>query len=64
VDQETLALLKRFSRHPGIEKAKTEFDRAQKAEERFHKDFDGIDFTKSVGEFRALALARLQANVE
>jgi hypothetical protein len=44
-DQETLFLLKRFSRNPGIEKARAEFDRAQKVEESFHKDFDGLDFT-------------------
>jgi hypothetical protein len=29
-DQETLVLLKRFSRNPGIEKARAEFERAQK----------------------------------
>jgi hypothetical protein len=43
--EETAVLLKRFSRSPEVEKAKVEFDRAQKVEERFHKDFDGIDFT-------------------
>jgi hypothetical protein len=41
----TIALLKRFSRNPGVEKARAEFDRAQKVEEKFHSDFDGIDFT-------------------
>ena len=44
-DKETLLLLKRFSGNSDIEKEKAEFERAQKAEERFHKDFDGIDFT-------------------
>jgi hypothetical protein len=44
-DKETLVLLKRFAGNPDIEKAKAEFERAQKVEERFHKDFDGIDFT-------------------
>jgi hypothetical protein len=44
-DKETLVLLKRFSGNPDIEKAKAEFERAQKVEERFHKDFDGVDFT-------------------
>jgi hypothetical protein len=39
-DEETLALLKRFSHHPDIGKAKLEFERAQKAEDRFHGDFD------------------------
>jgi hypothetical protein len=44
-DKETLASLKRFSGNPEIEKAKAEFERAQEVEDRFHKDFDGIDFT-------------------
>ena len=44
-DQETLVLLKRFSRNPDVEKARAEFERAQKVEEKFHKDFDGLDFT-------------------
>ena len=44
-DKETLVLLKRFSGNPAIEKAKAEFERAQEVEGRFHKDFDGIDFT-------------------
>jgi hypothetical protein len=43
-DQETLALLKRFSHNPDVEKAAVEFERAQRVEERFHKDFDGQDF--------------------
>ena len=45
-DQETLVLLKGFSRDPGVAKARVEFEGAQKAEERFHKDFDGQDFTE------------------
>jgi hypothetical protein len=44
-DQETLALLKRFSGNPDIGKTREEFERAQRVEERFHKDFDGLDFT-------------------
>jgi hypothetical protein len=40
-----LFLLKRFSINPEIEKARAEFERAQKTEEKFHKDFDGADFT-------------------
>jgi hypothetical protein len=44
--QKTVVLLKRFLRTPGVEKAKAEFERAQRVEERFHKGFDGIDFTK------------------
>jgi hypothetical protein len=30
-DEETLVLLKRFSRNPDIEKARVEFDRAQRS---------------------------------
>jgi hypothetical protein len=41
-DQETLVLLKRFSHNPEVEKASVEFERAQKAEQRFHRDFDGL----------------------
>jgi hypothetical protein len=44
-DEKTAILLKRFSRNPGVEKARAEFDRAQKVEESFHKEFDGLDFT-------------------
>src|SRR5258707_15541607 len=44
-DRETLVLLKRFSGNPDVEKATAEFERAQRVEETFHKDFDGIDFT-------------------
>jgi hypothetical protein len=53
-DEETLVLLKRFSRNPDVEKAKVEFERAQKLEEKFHKDFDGsispaIDYRLTTG---------------
>jgi hypothetical protein len=41
-DQETLVLLKRFSHNPEVAKASVEFERAQKAEQRFHRDFDGL----------------------
>jgi hypothetical protein len=44
-DQKTLVLLKRFSRNPDVEKARVEFERAQKTEETFHEEFDGLDFT-------------------
>jgi hypothetical protein len=44
-DEETAALLKRFSGSPNVQKARVEFERAQKAKELFHRDFDGIDFT-------------------
>ena len=44
-DGETSILLERFSGNPGVEKARAEFERAQEVEERFHHDFDGVDFT-------------------
>jgi hypothetical protein len=44
-DEETAVLLKRLSRNPDVEKARVGFERAQRVEERFHKDFDGLDFT-------------------
>ena len=40
-----LALLKRFSGDRVVEKARAEFERAEKIAQTFHKDFDGIDFT-------------------
>ena len=46
-DEETLVLLKRFAGNTDIEKARAEFERAQKVEEKFHKDFDGVDFTSN-----------------
>jgi hypothetical protein len=33
-----------FSGNPGVEKARAEFESAQKIEETFYKNFDGIDF--------------------
>jgi hypothetical protein len=44
-DEETIALLKGFPGNPDIEKARAKFERAQEIEERFHHDFDGVDFT-------------------
>ena len=44
-DEETLVLLKGFPGNPDVEKARAEFESAQKVEEKFHKDFDGVDFT-------------------
>jgi hypothetical protein len=45
-DEATQVLLKRFEGNPDVEKAKVDFENAQKVEERFHKDFDGVDFTQ------------------
>src|SRR5215831_13381236 len=44
-DQKTMMFLKRFSRNPNIEKARQEFESAQKVEEQFHKDFAWQNFT-------------------
>src|ERR1700730_12303258 len=44
-DEATIALLKRFAAYTDVEKARAEFDRAQKVEKQFHRDFDGLDFT-------------------
>ncbi len=46
-DQKTTVFLKRFSPNPDVERAREEFESAQKVEESFHKDFDGADFTLS-----------------
>jgi hypothetical protein len=45
VDEKTVTLLERLSGNADVEKARAEFERAQKVEETFQKDFDGIDFT-------------------
>jgi hypothetical protein len=39
-DEETLVLLKRFSRNPQIDNARAGFESAQRAEPRFHREFD------------------------
>jgi len=44
-DDETLILLKRFSRDPDVAKAMLALERAQAVERRFHKDYEGLDFT-------------------
>ena len=44
-DEETAILQKRFLGDPDVEKARSEFNWAQKIEEKFHHDFDGVDFT-------------------
>jgi hypothetical protein len=42
-DNETLVLLRRYSGNPAVEKAKMQFQRAKIVEQKFHKDFDGIN---------------------
>ena len=44
--EKTMFLLKRFPGNPDIEKARAEFERAQEVEQRFVKDFEGVDFTE------------------
>ena len=41
-DNQTLALFARFPHDPRIEKARVEFERAQKAEQSFLKEFDAL----------------------
>lgn len=43
-DDATLDLLGDLPDDPDIEKAQTEFDKAQKVEEQLRRDFDGGDF--------------------
>jgi len=44
-DTEPSAFLGNVQPVPAVEKARAEFERAQKVEERFNKEFDGLDFT-------------------
>ena len=44
-DEATVALLRKLSGNSDVEKAKAAFAQAQAVEERFHHDFDGVDFT-------------------
>ena len=43
-EEKTKALFKRVERGPDIDRAWVEFEHAQKVEEGFHKDFDGLDY--------------------
>jgi hypothetical protein len=40
-----VSMLKQRDGDPEVSKAEIEFDRVQKVEDRFHKDFDGLDST-------------------
>src|SRR5271165_1442428 len=60
-DQKTLVLLKRFPNNRDIEKARVKFERAQKLEQSFHREFDVLQFTRSKATFVVLALAATQA---
>jgi hypothetical protein len=41
----TASMLKQLGRDPEVSKAEIEFNRVQKVEDQFHKDFDGLDAT-------------------
>jgi len=41
-EEKTRVLLEHFSGNPDVDEARAEFERAQKIEETFHKDFNGI----------------------
>jgi hypothetical protein len=43
-DKETSAFFARFSNDPRVEKARASFERAQKAERNFHKDYEALGF--------------------
>ena len=43
-DKETSALFARFSNDPRVEKARAAFERAQKAEQNFRKEYDALGF--------------------
>jgi hypothetical protein len=45
-DRATAALLTKLPFNSDVEKAKAAFAQAQSVEERFHHDFDGVDFTE------------------
>jgi hypothetical protein len=41
----TVSMLKQFDGDPEVSKADIEFNRVQKVEDQFHRDFDGLDST-------------------
>jgi hypothetical protein len=57
-DQKTLVLLKRFPNNPDIEKTRVKFERAQKLEQNFHRDFDVLQFTTDQLRKRKLTYAK------
>jgi hypothetical protein len=44
-DEATVALLTKLPLNSDVEKAKAAFGQAQSVEEKFHHDFDGVNFT-------------------
>ena len=58
-DQKTLVLLKRFPNNPDIEKTRVKFERAQKLEQNFHRDFDVLQFTTDQLRKRKLRTLRV-----
>jgi hypothetical protein len=45
LESATVSMLKRHDQDAEVSKAEVEFNRAQKVEDRFHKNFDGLDST-------------------
>jgi hypothetical protein len=45
-EQKTKAVFQRLPSSPDIEHARLEFEHARKVEDGFHKDFDGLDYSK------------------
>jgi hypothetical protein len=45
-EQDTKAGFRQLPGSPDIERARLQFEHAQKVEEGFHKDFDGLDYGK------------------
>ena len=60
-DEQTLALLKRYAHNSNIEKATVEFERAQETEQRFQKEFDGLEFSSRSNGRVSDALSRVPA---
>ena len=45
-EEKTKAVFERFGHGADVEWARGEFEHAQKVEEGFHKEFDGLDYGK------------------
>jgi hypothetical protein len=45
IEAATVWMLKRRDGDPEVSKAEMEFERVQKVEDQFHRDFDGLDST-------------------
>ena len=45
IEAATVSMLKQRDGDPEVSKAEIEFNRVQKVEDQFHRDFDGLDST-------------------